>query len=50
MLVCAYLVHTRGNQLVPELLLKFSNTLHIQYRYNEHVHEEMSYKKMFLTK
>ena len=32
-------MHTRGNQLVPELLLKLSDTLHIQYRYNEHVHE-----------
>ena len=27
------------NQLVSKLLLKLSDTLHIQYRYNEHVHE-----------
>ena len=26
-------MHIRGNQLVPELLLKLSDTLHIQYRY-----------------
>ena len=38
------IVHTQGNQLVPELLLKLSDTLHLQYRYNEHVHE-VSYKK-----
>ena len=26
---------------MPEVLLKLSDTLHIQYRYNEHVHEEV---------
>ena len=40
------LLHTRGSQLVPELLLKLSVTLHIQYRYSEHVHEEVSCKKI----
>ena len=30
-------MHTRGSQLVPEL----SDTLHIQYRYIEHVHEDV---------
>ena len=39
------LLHTQGSQLVPELLLKLSVTLHIQYRYIEHVHEEVSCKK-----
>ena len=38
-------MHTRGSQLVPEHFLKLSNTLHIQYRYIEHVHEEVSCKK-----
>ena len=39
------------NQLVPELLLKLSDTLHIRYRYNEHVHEEVScQKKCFFGK
>ena len=41
----AQIAHTRGSQLVPELLLKLSDTLHIQYRYIEHVHEEVSCKK-----
>ena len=35
-------MHVQGNQLVQELLLKVSDTLHQQYRYIEHVHEEMS--------
>ena len=37
-------------QLVPELLLKLSDTLHIQYRYIEHVHEEVSCKKLLFSK
>ena len=41
-------MHTWGNQLVPELLLKLSDTVHIQYRYNEHVHEVSCQKKFFL--
>ena len=40
-------MHTRGNQLVPELLLKLSDTLHIQYRCTEHVHEEDMQKIRF---
>ena len=44
----AEIVHTQGSQLVPELLLKLSDTLHIQYRYIEHVHEEVSCKKKIL--
>ena len=35
----------QGNQLLLEFLLKLSDTLHIQYRYIEHVHEEVSCKK-----
>ena len=36
---------------MPEVLLKLSDTLHIQYRYNEHVHEEVScQKKCFLAR
>ena len=35
-------MHIQGNQLVPELLLKLSDTLHKQYRYIEHAHEEVS--------
>ena len=32
---------------MPELLLKLSDALHMQYRYNEHVHEEVSCQKHF---
>ena len=35
---------------IPELLLKLSDTLHIQYRYIEHVHEEVSGKKLLFSK
>ena len=41
-------MHTRESELVPELLLKLSDTLHIQYRYVEHVHEEVSCQKKIL--
>ena len=41
-------MHTRGSRLVPELLLKLSDTLHIQYRYTEHVQEEVSCKTKYL--
>ena len=40
-------MHTQGNQLVLELLLKLSDTLHKQYRYIEHVHEEVSCQKSY---
>ena len=39
--VSAQTVHARGNQLVPKLLLKPSDTLHTQCRYIEHLHEEV---------
>ena len=32
------------NQVVPEHLLKLSDTLHKQNRYITHVHEEVSYQ------
>ena len=41
-------MHTLESQLVPELFLKLSDTLHIQYKYIEHVHEEASCKKITL--
>ena len=34
-------VHAGGNQLVPELLLKPSCTLHTECRHIEHLHEEV---------
>ena len=39
--VSAQIVHARGNQLVPEFLLKPSDTLHIQCRHIEDLHEEV---------
>ena len=39
--VSAQIVHAQGNQLVPELLLKPSDTLHTQCRHIEHLHEEV---------
>ena len=39
-------MHVWCNQLVPELSLKLSDTLHIKYRYNEHVHE-VSWQNFF---
>ena len=36
---------------MPELIRKLFDTMHIQYRYNEHdVHEEVSCPKIFLAK
>ena len=37
----AQIVCTHGNQLVPELLSKPSDTLHTQCRHIEHLHEEV---------
>ena len=42
------IVHTWGSQLVPELFLKLFDTLHIQYRYNKHVQEEVSCQKKYI--
>ena len=39
--VSAQIVHAHGNQLVPELLLKPSDTLHAQCSHSEHLHEEV---------
>ena len=39
--VSAQIVHARRDQLVPELLLKPSDTLHIQCTHIEHLHEEV---------
>ena len=39
--VSAQIVHARGNQLIPELLLKPSDTLHTQNIHIEHLLEEV---------
>ena len=33
------IMHTQANQLVPQLLMKQSDTLYTQYRHIEHLHE-----------
>ena len=48
----ANLVHTWADQLLPQLLIKQFNTLPIQCRHIEHMHEGvwLVQKKIFLTK
>ena len=43
-------MHIQGNQLLPGLLLKAYDTLHYQYRYIEHVREEVSCQNFFFVK
>ena len=42
-ILCSQIVHTRGIQLVEELLLFASDTLHSQCRHLEHMHEDIGY-------
>ena len=46
----AQMMHARENQLVPELLLKPSETLHTQCRHIEHLHEEVVAIKLLFDK
>ena len=39
--VSAQIVHSRGNQLIPELSQKLSDTLHTQCRHIEQLHEKV---------
>ena len=43
---CAYIVHTRANQLIPQLLMKQFDTLPAQYRHMEHWHKEVWCQKL----
>ena len=47
---CLDSAYTGKSTCIPELLLKLSDILHIQYRYIEHVHEEVSGKKLLFSK
>ena len=47
---CLDSAYTGKSTCIPEFLLKLSDTLHIQYRYIEHVHEEVSGKKLLFSK
>ena len=42
-----YIVHMWGNQLVPQLLLKQSDTLLTKYRHIEHLCEEVRCQNIY---
>ena len=46
----AIIVHTWVDQLLPQLLMEQFDTLLIQCRHIEHMHEGVWFKKYFLTK
>ena len=41
----AIIGHTRADQLLPQLLMEQFDTLPIQYRHIEHMHEGVLFKK-----
>ena len=45
----AIIVHTRADQLLPQLLMEQFDNLPIQCRHIEHMHEGIWLKKYFLT-
>ena len=48
--VYVYMVPSLANQLLPQLLMEQFDTLPIQCRRIEHMHEGVWLEKMFLTK
>ena len=40
-----FIVHTRVDQLLPQLLIERFDTLPIQCRHNEHMHEGVWFRK-----
>ena len=46
----AIIVHTRDDQLLPQLLMEQFDTLPIQCRHIEHMHEGIWFKKIFWDK
>ena len=42
----AIIGHTRADQLLPQLLMEQFDTLPIQCRHNEHMHEEVCLEKI----
>ena len=44
----AIIGHTRANQLLPQLLLEHFDTLPIQCRHIEHMHEGVYFRKKFV--
>ena len=46
----AIIGHTRADQLLPQILMEQFDTLPIHCQHNEHMHEEVWFrKKQFLT-
>ena len=43
----AIIGHTRADQLLPQLLMEQFDTLPIQCRHIEHMHEEVRFKNIF---
>ena len=50
MLINAFIVHTRANQLLPQLLMDQFDTFPIQYRHIEHILEGVGLRKIFFYK
>ena len=48
--VYAVIVHTRSNQLLPQLLMEQFDTLPIQCKLIEHMHEGILFKKKIFAK
>ena len=46
----AVIVQTRADQLLPELLMEQFDTLPIQWRHTEHLHEGIWFKKKKIDK
>ena len=46
----AIIVHTQADQFLPQLSMEQIDTLPIQCRHIEHMHEEVWFKKIFFDK
>ena len=46
----AIIGHTRADQLLPQLLMEQFDTLPIQCRHIEHMHERVGFKKIIFDK
>ena len=48
--VYAFIVHTRADQLLPQLLMEQFDTCTIQCRHIEHMHEGVWFRKIIVDK
>ena len=46
----AIIVHTRADQLLPQLLMEQFDTFPIQYKHIEHMHEGVWFRNFFFDK